>query len=434
VLAGAVAGVNYWLLETQRAQEADEWLATGAEYLHAERDCAPATYSEWGDEPFRVIGPDQRVRYESPPMIALASADAFPEPAAVGTDRSVGGKRYRLFSARIDGWTYQLALDQTANVNLFARHRRNLLLAITPTVIVGLLGGYLLTWRGLRPLREMAATVRGIAPGRLGNRIHAAALPAELRSVADAFNGVLDRLQDAFARLDQFAADVAHELRTPVHNLRGGIEVALGQHRTPDDYRRALGAALNEADRLGRLVDRLLFLAQAEDPRREVRREATNVAEELNDVREFFAPVAAEAGVTVRVAAAEGPTFPLDRALFQRAVSNLVSNALAHTPAGGSVELVAAADQMGLRVTVADTGTGILPEDVPHLFDRFFRSQAARASGRGVGLGLAIVRRVTELHGGSVTVESAPGRGTVVRMNFPRLPERDTDVTPAPRV
>src|SRR5262249_53672153 len=158
---------------------------------------------------------DQRTRYESPAMAGLVAANAFPEPATVGSDRAVGGKRYRLFCSRIDGWTYQLAYDQTANVNLFARHRRNLLLAIIPTVVVGLLGGYVLTWRGFRPLREMTRTVRGIAPGRLGDRIPAAALPAELRVVADAFNGVKDRLQDAFTRLDQFAADVAHELRTP---------------------------------------------------------------------------------------------------------------------------------------------------------------------------------------------------------------------------
>ena len=366
-------------------------------------------------------------------MAALGPADAFPEPAPVGTDRSVGDRRYRLLSSRIDGWTYQVASDQTTNVQLLARHRRNLLLAAVPTVAVGLLGGYVLTWRGFRPLRAMTRAVRDIAPDRLGDRIPGAGLPAELGAVADAFNGVMDRLQDAFARLDQFAADVAHELRTPVHNLRGGIEVALGQDRTPDDYRRALGAALNEADRLGRLVDRLLFLAQAQDPRREVRREATDVEAELNDVREFFAPVAADAGVAVRVGAAVGTTFPLDRALFQRAVSNLVGNALAHTPAGGEVQLIAEADQTGLRVAVADTGTGILPDDLPHLFDRFFRSRAARASGRGVGLGLAIVRRVTELHGGGVTVESEPGRGTVVRMAFPHPPEHDTDVTPAPR-
>ncbi|QJW96454.1 hypothetical protein FTUN_4011 [Frigoriglobus tundricola] len=302
LLAGGVAGANYWLLEAQRAQDADEWLAAGAEYLHAARCDDPAAYARWTgpDEPVRVIDPDHRVRYESPAMGDIAPAETFPRPGAPGADRSVGGKRYRLFSSRIDGWTYQLVTDQTADVALFARFRHNLLLAITPTVAIGLLGGALLTWRGLRPLREVATTVRGIAPGRLGDRISVAALPTELRAVADAFNGVMDRLQDAFARLDQFAADVAHELRTPVHNLRGGIEVALGQDRTPGDYRRALGAALNEADRLGRLVDRLLFLAQAEDPRREVRREATDVAAELTDVREFFAPVAAEAGVAVR--------------------------------------------------------------------------------------------------------------------------------------
>jgi two-component system heavy metal sensor histidine kinase CusS len=435
-LAGAVAGVNYWLLETQRGQDMDEWLAEGACWLRDEHQRGSDAYSDWADWPewpVRVIGPDGGVQYESPSMAGLASADAFPEPAPVGTDRTIAGKRYRLFSSRMDGWTYQLASDQTTNIHLFARYRRNLLLAVLPTVVVGLLGGYLLAWWGFRPIRVMTRAVQAIAPGRLGARLPVAGLPAELGDVADAFNGVMDRLQDAFARLDQFAADVAHELRTPVHNLRGGIEVALGQQRTPDDYRRALGAALNEADRLGRLVDRLLFLAQTEDPRREVRREPTDMAQELNDVREFFAPVAAEAGVAVRVEATQGPTFSLDRALFQRAVSNLVGNALAHTPAEGEVRLTAQADQAGLQVTVADTGTGIMPEDLPHLFDRFFRSRAAQAAGRGVGLGLAIVRRVTELHGGKVSVESEPGRGTVVRMYFPRLPEHDRDVILAPQ-
>jgi two-component system heavy metal sensor histidine kinase CusS len=259
LLAGAVAGTNYWLLETQRGQDIDEWLVEDVRYLHDKRHGISAAYSDWADEPVRVIGPDGRVRYESPPMAGLAPAETFPKPAPVGTDFLVAGKLYRLFSSEIDGWTYQLAVDETTNLQLFARHRRNLLLAVIPTVVVGLLGGYLLAWWGFHPFREMTRTVQDITPGRLGARIPVTGLPAELGAVADAFNGVMDRLQDAFARLDQFAADVAHELRTPVHNLRGGIEVALGQERTPDEYRRALGAALNEADRLGRLVDRLLF-------------------------------------------------------------------------------------------------------------------------------------------------------------------------------
>jgi len=432
-LAGTVAATNYWLLVAQRDRDADDWLTETAAHLHDERAKGWSADPDGTEEPFRAIGPDGQVRYESASLAIIAPADTFPLPGPVGVCRSVGEKRYRLVCTRIDGWTYHLASDQTADTHLFVRYRRNLLLTVMPTVFAGLLGGYLLTWWGFRPLGEMTRAVRGIAPGRLGDRIPVTGLPAELGAVAEAFNGVMDRLQDAFARLDQFSADIAHELRTPIHNLRGGIEVALGQDRTPDDYRRVLAAALNEADRLGRLVDRLLFLAQAEDPRREVRREATDVTEELNEVREFFAPVAAESGVTIQVTAVEGLTFPLDRALFQRAVSNLMGNALAHTPADGRVHLTAGTDRTGLWVTVGDTGTGILPEDLPHLFDRYFRSQAARASGRGVGLGLAIVRRVTELHGGDVTIESEPGRGTLVRMTFPRPPEDDRDVTPAPR-
>jgi two-component system heavy metal sensor histidine kinase CusS len=142
------------------------------------------------------------------------------------------------------------------------------------------------------------------------------------------------------------------------------------------------------------------------------------VAAELAAVREFFEPSAAEAGVALQVAAPEGLSFPLDRALFQRAISNLVNDALAHTPAGGRVRLSAEATDGGLRVTVADTGRGISPDDLPHLFDCFYRSRAARTAAQGVEFGLAIVRRVAELHCGAVTVERELGRGTAVRMTF----------------
>jgi signal transduction histidine kinase len=186
-------------------------------------------------------------------MDRLLPTGAFSEPWAVATDWSGDGKRYRLLSYRIDGWTYQLATDQRHDQCLFARYRQNLLSAIVPTVALGLVGGYVLARRGLRPLREATAAVRVVSPSRLGDRIPVVDLPAELLALADAFNGVMDRLQEAFTRLDQFSADIAHELRTPVHNLRGGVEVALSWDRTPDEYRRTLDGVRAEADRLNRL-------------------------------------------------------------------------------------------------------------------------------------------------------------------------------------
>src|SRR5262249_13045354 len=302
---------------------------------------------------------------------------------------------------------------------LFARYRQNLLFAVVPTVALGLVGGYVLARRGLRPLREVTAAVRVVSPGRLGDRIPVAALPAELRALADAVHGRVERPQEGVTRLDQFSADIAHELRTPVHNLRGGVEVAMSRDRTPAEYRRTLDGVLAEADRLNRLIDRLLLLARIEDPRRALALEPTDIPGELDAIREFFDPAAAAAQVAVRVDVPAGLTARLDRALLQRAVSNLVGNAPAHPPAGGTAPLSAAASPAGTTLAVADTGTGISAEDLPRLFDRYHRSARAKADGRGVGLGLAIVQRVVELHGGMVAVESEPGRGTTIRLTFP---------------
>jgi two-component system heavy metal sensor histidine kinase CusS len=207
----------------------------------------------------------------------------------------------------------------------------------------------------------------------------------------------------------------------------------MARDRTPDEYRRTLDSVLEEAERLNRLIDRLLLLARIEDPRRALSLEPTDISGELDAIREFFDPSAAAAQVAMRVDVPAGLTAWLDRALLQRALSNLVGNALAHTPAGGTVTLSAAAGPKGITLAVADTGTGISAEDLPRLFDRYHRSARAKVDGRGVGLGLAIVQRVVALHGGMVAVESEPGQGTTIRLTFPGRPEHDTDVIFVPR-
>jgi two-component system heavy metal sensor histidine kinase CusS len=423
-LTGLVVATIYLALVAYQDSEIDAELTGEACYLHDHRGKALTEYS-W--TPVRVIDADGRVQFDSPQIAEAFPPEVFPPPEGGGTNRpGADGRAYRLLARRLDGWTYQLAHDRTPEQSLLIRFRGYLPWALVPTLAVSLAGGYWLARRGIRPVLAIAATARGVSPSQLSSRVPTEKLPAELLELADTFNAMLARLQAAFARLDQFSADVAHELRTPVHNLRAGVEVALGQDRSPEEYRRLLPGVLAETERLSRLIDRLLFLARAEDPRRDLRRERTDVAAELAAVREFFEPSAAEAGVALHVAAPEGLSFPLDRALFQRAISNLVSNALAHTPDGGRVRLTAETTDGGLRVTVADTGRGIPPDDLPHLFDRFYRSRAARTAGQGVGLGLAIVRRVAELHGGAVTIESELRRGTTVSMTFARPVREDS--------
>jgi two-component system heavy metal sensor histidine kinase CusS len=205
-----------------------------------------------------------------------------------------------------------------------------------------------------------------------------------------------------------------------VNNLRGEIELALGKPRGPEEYRDVLGSCLEECGRLARMIDSLLFLARAENPRTQVPREPVEVARELEAVREFYEAAAAEVGVALRVAARPPLHAEVNRPLLQRAVGNLVENALAHTPAGGEVTLTAGPDQRGVRVAVADTGCGIPEEHLEHVFDRFYRADRARsAKGGGVGLGLAIVKGIVELHGGAVEIDSTVGHGTRVALVFP---------------
>jgi two-component system heavy metal sensor histidine kinase CusS len=272
----------------------------------------------------------------------------------------------------------------------------------------------------------MADTARHISSKNLRERILAEGYPFELASLASTFNQMLDRLEDSFERISRFSADIAHDLRTPVNNIRGEAEVALARARSAEEYRDVIESCLEEAVRLSDLIGDLLFLARAESPLTDLRRERVDVGELLGGVREYYEASAADGGVSLTATTANEPVIAeLDRTLLQRAVGNLVSNALAHTPAGGTVELktsseAAQGSNSAIRIEVSDSGVGIPAEALPRVFDRFFRVDSSRsqASG-GTGLGLAIVQSIAVLHGGKVEIASQPGRGTRVTLHLP---------------
>jgi two-component system heavy metal sensor histidine kinase CusS len=231
---------------------------------------------------------------------------------------------------------------------------------------------------------------------------------------------MLERLEGSFERLSRFSADIAHELRTPVNNLRVGMEVALGRGRSLDEYRETLGSCLEECGRLSRIIDSMLFIARSEDPRTQITREPVDVSRELQRMRDFFELPASEAGVELLISCPPNVHGDLDRLLFQRAISNLVGNAIRYTPRGGRVAVSAARDNGDIRVEVADTGCGISVEDLPHIFDRFYRADPARTTIPGnAGLGLAIVKSIVALHGGTITARSQPGQGTSMSIRMP---------------
>jgi two-component system heavy metal sensor histidine kinase CusS len=227
---------------------------------------------------------------------------------------------------------------------------------------------------------------------------------------------MLDRLETSFARLSQFSADLAHELRTPIANIRGEAEVALTRSRTLEEYRAVIESTVAECQHLTHIVDNLLFLARSEAAEGHLQCTTFDGRAAVEKIAAFYEPVAEEQKLTINCSG--NADFVADEMLFGRAVSNLLENALHHTPAGGTI-VISLADRAGQsEVSVKDTGSGIAAEHLPRVFDRFYRADPSRSS-EGLGLGLALVKSITDLHGGSATIESEVGRGTTVKLIFP---------------
>jgi two-component system, OmpR family, heavy metal sensor histidine kinase CusS len=338
------------------------------------------------------------------------------------------GQAFRVSSATAPvGWpstqndTIQIAIDVSHEEELLARYRLWFWGFLVGTFAVCPLVGYQIARRGIRPVEEIAATARRISSTNLQERIRAEGYPFELASLAGTFNNMLDRLEDSFDQISRFSADIAHDLRTPVNNIRGEAEVALARARTIDEYRDVLESCLEEAVRLSDLIGNLLFLARAESPLTLLHRERVDVGELLGGVREYYEGSAADGGISLTTSFGDEPVIAeLDRTLVQRAVGNLISNAMAHTPPGGAVMLATNIEGASICIEVTDTGVGIPPEALPKVFDRFFRVDSSRSQTSGsTGLGLAIVRGIVLLHGGNVEIASQPGQGTRVTLRVP---------------
>ena len=317
--------------------------------------------------------------------------------------------------------TVQIAIDVSQEEELLARYRLWFWGILMATSVLFPMVGYRIARHGIRPVEEIAATARRITSTNLRERIGSEGYPLELASLAGTFNKMLERLEESFDRISRFSADIAHDLRTPVNNIRGEAEVALARSRTVDEYRDVLESSLEEAVRLSELIGDLLFLARAESPLTELHRVNVNIDELLNSVRDYYEASATAAGISLVVSnGAEPLNAELDRSLMLRAVSNLVSNAIAHTPPGGTETLTHTSENAAIRIEVSDTGVGIPAEALPKVFDRFFRVDPSRSKNSGgTGLGLAIVQSITTLHGGKAEITSELGRGTCLTLRIP---------------
>ena len=409
--------VLFRALESNFDREDDEFLAAQMVELkrwrqHPNLAARPAV--RWG----RIIAPGGALLFESEKMGALLP------PSVFGSGQSELWRQNRLFrlrSERANGVEIQLALDKSGDFELLSRYARQMLGVMLGGLLLSAALGYFVARRGLAPLGVMAAQIRAVEAQKLHHRIGAHPWPSELLGLAGSFDAMLDRLAAAFERLQRFSADLAHELRTPLANLRGEAEVALSRPRSPEELRAVLESSLEELARLSQMTEALLFLARAENGAAVLDKKPLNARRELEAVAAYFEAEAAERGITLRV---DGESFTLtaDATWLRRALVNLLSNALRHTPPGGEIVLSAQMQEREAIFTVRDNGEGIAPQHLPKVFDRFYRADAARLhNGTGAGLGLSIVRSVVELHGGRAEIHSS-GPGTTARLVFPLPP------------
>ncbi len=288
--------------------------------------------------------------------------------------------------------------------------------AVLPGLIIlsgGL--GWLLAGRAIRPVNDVAQAAQAITGSNLSLQIPLRGAGDELDHLIDSFNRMTARLDESFEQTRRFSTDVSHELRTPLTAIRGQLEVGLLTAQTPEQYREAMLNALEDVEKLSSIVRALLLLSQAESGQLVLQKTPLDLAAMAEDVADQFQIPAEEKHVALSTEVRSGALISGDHTQIERLLSNLLSNAIKYTPAGGTVRVrVDLADSSGwARLAVEDTGVGIPAENLPRIFDRFYRVRSADTSVvPGLGLGLSFVAWIVQVHGGRIEVASTPGEGT----------------------
>lgn len=356
-----------------------------------------------------AITPDQRLVPSMLESLPDANGDTVRGIAVVGTLQD--GTPVTIIVAR-----------SLADRQLLLRHyQRDMVHRLLAGMAAAILLGYLLIRQALRPLKALAAQAATISTHNLSTRLSANNAPPELHALTVTLNDMLSRLEEGFSRVWRFTVDLAHDLRTPIGNLRGTNEVALARPRSPTEYQTLLGSNIEECDRVSRMIENVLFLARAESPQFALQAAVFDVGDELRRIGDYFEGIAADAHVEIHITG--NARLFADRDLFRRAVGNLLSNALRYTPPQQAIEVRVEETPGATCIVVDNPGSGIAPEHLDKLFDRFYRADPARGdSANSAGLGLSIVRSIMDLHGGHVTVESTPGDNTRFVLWFPLTP------------
>ena len=354
--------------------------------------------------------PDEILGFSTGPSLRDIQTDQGPLRFYNDHIQSPSGNKY-LLQVGMSLVSKQVALDRFIRLTFWL---------IPLGLVVAGTAGWFMARRVLKPVQNIARAAGLIKVSQLSHRIPVLGSGDEFDQLATTFNETFASLESAVGEMKQFTGSIAHELRTPLTALRGEAEIALLHGHSAEDFRRVLSSQLEEFQKLTRLIDQLLTLARAEAGEFHIERVRVAIDPLLKYIVETLSPIAAEKGVALGLESTRGIVVRGDKEWLERALLNLLDNAIKYTPSGGRVTVRASTEPNGVRIEIEDSGIGIPPEALPHIFERFYRADPARNKAvEGVGLGLSLVKWIVEEHGGSVEAHSRAGDGTCLTILLP---------------
>lgn len=430
VLLLVSGGAAYFMLSRNLYQNLDDALMVRVAELRTtfEIEEGHAFFAAQPDDLILIYNADGGLLQRFGHNVEFTSIDDLVKQALLGQSSFLtatgDGQEYRLYAALlvVDPRTHlaMVIARPTAEIERVLDTFRYTL-GVTGLTVIFLagIGGLFLAGRALKPVDRITRTAQEIGESDLSQRINVRS-EDELGRLASTLNRMIERLEAAFIRQRQFTADASHELRTPLAVIEAESTLALSKERTESEYRKSLELVSQEVAYMSAIIGKLLFLARSDAGKEPLNLEAVNLKELLAELSADVEALAREKGLQFHPGELEDLTVKGDRIKLRQLFLNLLENAVRYTPGGGTISNSAVRKDGMAVIAISDTGIGIPPEHLPHIFERFYRVDKARSRAEGgTGLGLAIAKYIAEVHGGRIEVNSEVGKGSTFRVLLP---------------